>query len=323
MMAEQQIAIMGAGMVGSYLYRLLHNKGADVTIFNDPIKTKCGVHPCAWGTSNGFHELVKETGLDPEKYILKEPEYLVMDAVKVMADLITFDKPRMIHDLLRGASLTHPTPDISEYDRIIDTTGVARAYLPPIKDDAILECVQYRVTSSKPLENRMKYGNVGYAWTFPLSGQTYHVGCGCFTAESHTMLKDLGWMEGCEVICGCSAWIRLTAPKGSMPFVHGNVWGAGEAIGCVSPIAGDGIVTGMKSAQIMLQNWNDPVAYTRAILNEFAWMESERALIDKLRQGKWPSVKDAMLLKKNSERMGMKIRIKDAMALLRGLLHDI
>jgi flavin-dependent dehydrogenase len=321
MISKPQIAIMGAGMVGSYLYRLLCNAGYDnITIFNKEIRTKCGIHPCAWGTSNGFHELVKAAGLDPEEYILENPGYIMMDEVKVKADLMSFDKPRLIGDLLCDTPVIYSTPNIGEYDRIIDATGISRAYLPPIENDATLECIQYRITSEELLENRTKLGNIGYAWTFPLSDKMYHIGCGSFTTKPLKMLRELGWMKDYEVVCSCGSRIRLTAPKGSLPFVHGNTWGIGEAIGMVSPMAGDGIVPGMLSAQILLQNWNDPEAYTRAILSEFAWMEDERLVIDKLRQGKPLGVSDALVLKKNSQRMGMKIGLKDAAMLLKRLL---
>jgi len=47
-------------------------------------------------------------------------------------------------------------------------------------------------------------------------------------------------------------------------------------------LAGDGVVPGMKSVQILLQHWDDPEAYTKHILKEFRWMEKERQVIDKL-----------------------------------------
>lgn len=318
----EKIAIAGGnGLSGSYMYRLLTRAGyTDIDLFDVPQKTMCEISPCAWGTSNGFHELVAAAGLNPEKYILEKPGYIMMDEVKVHADLMTFHKPGLICDLLCEAQISYSTPDIREYDRIIDATGISRAYLPPIKNDATLRCVQYRITSEVPIENRTKLGNIGYAWAFPLSGNSYHIGCGSFTASPHTMLHQLGWMDDCVMICGCGGMIRLTAPKGSLPFHYKNIIGVGEAIGAVSPMAGDGIVPGMKSAQILLQNWTDPQAYTCAILNEFAWMEDERLVIDKLRQGKPLGVADALVLKKNSERMGMKIGLKEAAMLLKRLI---
>jgi len=325
----EKVAIMGAGMVGSYLYRLLCNAGYDnVTIFDTEHRryTKCGIHPCAWGTSSGFHELVREAGLDPEEYILEKPRYVMMDGIKVKADLMSFDKPRLINDLLCDTLITYSTPDTGEYDRIIDATGIARAYLPPIKNDAVLECIQYKVSrdpNKEPLENRIKFGNIGYAWIFPLSDNSYHIGCGSFTTNPLKNLRQLGWLEDCETICGCRSMIRLTAPKGSLPFVCGKVWGVAEAIACVSPMAGDGIVPGMKSARILLRNWTAPEAYTNATLDELAGRQDERAVIDRLRQGKKPSLSDALVLKKNSKRTGMEIGVKEAAMMIKGMMQDV
>jgi len=94
----------------------------------------------------------------------------------------------------------------------------------------------------------------------------------------------------------------------------------GEAIGCVAPLAGDGIVPGMKSVQILLACWNDSEAYRQAILREFRWMEEEREVIDKLRANGSPDVKDAWVFKRNSKRMGMKVPLQEAIRLMRNLL---
>ena len=64
------------------------------------------------------------------------------------------------------------------YDRVIDATGISRSYLPPIKGDVLLPCIQRRIETGEPLENRIKLGGVGYAWIFPLSRFVYHIGCG-------------------------------------------------------------------------------------------------------------------------------------------------
>jgi len=87
----------------------------------------------------------------------------------------------------------------------------------------------------------------------------------------------------------------------------------------VAPLAGDGVVPGMKSVQLLLQNWESPEAYTKSILKEFQWMETERQVIDKLLTKGGLGIKDAWVLKKNSRRMGMKVGVKEALLLLRAL----
>jgi flavin-dependent dehydrogenase len=177
------------------------------------------------------------------------------------------------------------------------------------------------------MNNQIKLGRIGYAWCFPLSDKEYHIGCGSLDSDPRKILKELGWMRHVskkDVRCYCSGKIRLTAPQYSQPFVtldqSHRVWGVGEAIGCVAPLAGDGIVPGMRSVQIFLEHWENPSGYTKAILREFKWMTNERRVIDKLRGNGGLSVGDAWVLRKNSRRMGMEVGLKDAILLLHHLI---
>jgi len=321
---KAKIAIAGAGMTGAYLCRLLRREGDRIDVYDVGQRTRCGLSPCAWGTSRGFAELVADAGLAADDYILERPEYLRMDDLKIRADLMTFDKPRLIRDLLGGAPIQPANLDPGKYERVIDATGVARAFLPAIADDVVLPCVQYRLKSSQPLENQINLGRIGYAWCFPLSGERYHIGCGSLTAAPRARIDALGLRQNPPggrqtVICECSGSIRLSGPQVSVPFVVDHIWGVGEAIGCVAPLAGDGIIPGMKSVQLLLRHWDDPDGYTQAVLKEFDWMRGERRVIDKLRKSRPLGVRDALVLKKNSKRMGMQIKLTDAAKILRRL----
>ncbi len=319
-----KIAIMGAGLTGSYLHRLLSLRGFRADLFDIDKKTKCGISPCAWGTSRGFSGLVADAGLDPEEYIMRRFDRLLMDGIEIQADLMTFDKPGLIRDLLKDTEVKHVEPDLTLYDKIIDATGVARAFLPPIDDDIILPCVQFRMQNHAPIDNQIKLGSIGYAWSFPLSGNEYHVGCGSLISDPRRILAELGWIDdnqsGSTMLCACAGRIRLTSPQHSLPFTHaGRTWGIGEAIGCVAPLAGDGIIPGMKSAQILLECFDDPDKYAKSILSEFQWMRGERGVIDKLRRKARLGVGDALVLKRNSKRMGMRVGLRNSLTLLRHL----
>lgn len=326
---ESRIAIAGAGIVGAYLYRLLLNKGYQVDLFDEKKRTKCGLRPCAWGTSRGFTELVRAAGLDPESYILNRVDYLMMDEVRVQADLKTFDKPRLVKDLLQDAQIAYSEPDLTKYHRVIDATGVSRAFLPRIGHDIVLPCVQYRVRVGEERKNAVRLGGIGYAWCFPLSSNDYHIGCGSLVSDPRRVIEFLGWLGDAasrgdgRIICRCRGRIRLTAPLFSQPFVvcdgKSKIWGVGEAIGCVAPLAGDGIVTGMKSARLLMENWDDPRSYAHAVLEEFAWMENERKVIDKLSRRQKLTFRDAWVLKKNSRRMGMRIGLRQALKFVKAL----
>jgi hypothetical protein len=320
-----RIAIAGAGMTGAYLYKLLPEQYHDIDIFDRNPGTHCGITPCAWGTSRGFTELVKSSGLDPTNYILKRTDHVMIDGLRIPADLMTFDKSRLISDLLIEATVKYELIDTTRYDRIIDATGVARAFLPPLQDDIILRCMQYRIETTALLENRIQLGKIGYGWTFPLAGNEYHIGCGSLIADPHRIIDEIGWLRDVQrtTRCACTGEIRLSAPRYSQPFVFrdsiSEIWGVGEAIGCVAPLAGDGIVPGMRSVQLLIQWWNDPAGYTRAILKEFHWMEKERQVINKLKNCEHLTLRDAWVLKKNARRMGMQVGLTEAAALLRHL----
>jgi flavin-dependent dehydrogenase len=321
-----KVAIAGAGTTGGYLYRLLRNEGFQVDIFDKKRNTACGITPCAWGTSIGFAELIQSAGLDAEKYVLHRADHVFMDDVRLRGELMTYDKPSLEKDLLEGATVKRGPLPVRAYDRIVDATGMRRAYLPPIENDILLPCAQRRVLTDVPLENRIKLGGLGYAWCFPLAKRGYHIGCGTLTRDPNDALKEIGWLTEnprLNIICACKGRVRLSGPHDSQPFVidgtREGIWGVGEAIGCVAPLAGDGVVPGMKSVKILLEHWNDPDGYRLAILKEFEWMKKEREVINKLTDAVRLSLKDAWVLKKNATRMGMKVELKDSLVLLKAI----
>lgn len=318
-----KIAIAGAGISGAYMYRLLKNNGFDVTIFDLEHKTNCGINPCAWGTSKGFEELVKKAGLNPDDYILQRIDHIWFDEIKIKAYMLTIDKPKLIKDLLGDAEVGKYGPPGSlryDYDRIIDATGVARAFLPPIDNDLISPCYQYRKVRDLPDGMHIKIGRVGYAWCFPLSDDEFHIGAGSLVMDPIRILKAVGWLPIANqtgVKCACYSKVRQTAPMGSRPFVHENVWGIGEAIGCVAPMLGDGIIHGMRSALFQLENLYSAIDYERAILREFSWMDKEREVVDRFIQGKPIGLGSALVLQRNTRRMDLKLGLWDAFRLLR------
>lgn len=321
-----KVAIAGAGTTGAYLYRLLINEGFQADIFDKKRNTACGITPCAWGTTIGFVELVQAVGLDPEKYILQRVDHVIMDDVELKGEVMTYDKPSLEKDLLEGGTIKRGPLRVVAYDRVIDATGMHRAYLPPIENDILLPCAQRRVMTEAPLENRIKLGGLGYAWCFPLAEHGYHVGCGTLARNPNDALKKISWLTDnpkWKILCACKGKVRLSGPHGSQPFVRDGtregIWGVGESIGCVAPLAGDGVVPGMKSVQILLDHWNDPAGYTAAILKEFEWMKKQREVVDKLQAASRLKLKDAWVLKKNATRMGIDVALKDALVLLKAI----
>jgi flavin-dependent dehydrogenase len=325
-MRKATVAIAGAGMVGSYLHRILDDSGIAADLYTtNGLRTSCGISPCAWGTSRPFFDLVRSAGLDPYDYVLRRADKVIFQGIELRGELLTFDKPRLIKDLQNGTRMTEGPLKGDGYERVIDATGTARAYLPPVHQDLTVPCVQYRVSGADldPSAVYITYGNIGYSWSFPLSETEFHIGGGSIAVDPIEMVRKSGLLDhGGRTLCGCQGRVRISTPQSSAPFVNPNaglgceVWGVGEAIGVVAPIAGEGVVHGMRSARILQQCWDDPEKYTAKIKAEFPWMPTERRILEKLMAGGSPSMGDWRALMKMGRRMGADIGLKETISML-------
>jgi len=320
-----RVAIAGAGLTGAYLYRRLRGR-FDVDIFDLEKSTRCGAAPCAWGTSKEFAYYANRVGLDPNRYVRTVTSSVYLDDVLLNVNLITFDKPRFIKDLLQGATIGCDPLHPENYDRVIDATGSWRAFLPPLQRDILVPGIQYLVETHVPLQTRVSFVKIGYGWCFPLSENRYHIGCACLSETPQARLQELGWLHldnGMKVLCRCSGMLRVASVHDAQPFVTtaagSNIWGVGEAIGCVSPLVGEGIVPSLQSAEILLNHWNNADEYTKAILSAFDWMREEREVVDRLIAGRSLGIRDAWIVKKNSNRMGITVGLEVALKLMRKL----
>jgi len=326
---SSHVAIAGAGMIGSYLHRILSDRGIEADIYDDGHgHASCGINPCAWGATSSFRKHVEAAGLDPEQYVLKDFDTINFEGADLEAHLLTFDKPRLIADLRQGVEVRPGRIPEGRYDRIVDATGLRRAYLPGIKDDLLVPCVQYRVRREKADGSKVTilYGNLGYSWIFPLSSDEYHIGAGSVLADPRVTLESSGFLgPDCRILCGCSGKVRSTSPLGCRPFVwrdasmRWDVWGVGESIGAVAPIAGEGIVPGMTSARLLVENWDDARAYTSAILRQFSWMIDEKKVIGKVAVGAQLGMRDWIILRRTGRRMGSPVTMSQTRDLLKCL----
>lgn len=313
---KMRIGIMGAGIAGSYLYRLLKNETEhELEIHDKPHTNPCGINPCAWGTSKGFEDLVKEIGLNPDNYILMRHSRIKIDKETVRAYALTIDKPKLIRDMLGSAHVKLGTVIPDKFDLIVDATGVERAFLPSINGDITLPCVQTKAEIENT-EMRIHISRIGYSWIFPISNKTAHIGAGSLVVKPADILSEM-LPSGCKNICSCANRVRITSPSHSLPFTNGKVWGVGEAIGCVAPLAGEGIIPSMISAKILRHNLLDKDAYTSQILHEFEWMEAERDVVDDLNGGNMLNINNGMTLLKTVKRMGMDLNLLQALRILR------
>ncbi len=316
-----RIAIAGAGMSGAFLYNLLKEAGmVEVDIFDKQRRSRCGIRPCAWGfaPSSEYRRLVSRV-LDPGQFEMYHSDFMHIDGVKIPADIITFDKSALLRGLLEGVDVKYVPLDPTKYDRVIDATGVDRAFLGPIENnDLIADLIQYRVKSEEPLDPYFRTSTLGYEYCFPLGSNQYHVGKGSIKIDVSDFKPFGDENSKVSVVCKCPSRLRLASPYYSQPFVlNSKIVGMGESIGTVAPLGGDGNPYSMQCAEMLVENWDDLDAYTKAILGRFDWMRKERQAIEKLWSGKMPSMNDARAFIQHSRLAGFKMGPMYAMKLFR------
>ncbi len=279
-----KVQIYGAGIAGSYLYHLLSQNGFDVTIYDIRSKPDCR---CAWGFSySETKSLYREIGINVDDYILSKPKYVVVNDRLWLKnkEIVILDKKRLIEDLWKF-ELREEGGDI-----IIDATGHSRAILPKIENDAVYATVQY-VEKHDLDENIYIYMvRTGYAWAFPL-GDRWHIGAGDLTKERALelieKLREIYGLKKEKGECSCVGRIRLLPPSKCKPIVYGNVYGVGEAIGCVSG-AGEGNAPSLKCAKIFYDCLTEGKLdeYEKRVLDEFWWIELEHEFVSAVQNGK-------------------------------------
>jgi len=308
----ERVAIMGCGSGGSYLYRLLrfHKPDLDITLFDHPTSNPCGIKGCAWGLSRPlFYRYCREVCLTPEKYDLGAYDHIILNGKRLKADLCIIDKPAFIRDLLGGAKLLEPeVAQPGEFDRIIDATGFDRAYLPPVAASPIVAAVQVRLAARPPeAPTAVLSPRGGYSWLFPAGANEVHLGAlspSGFEAAKAELREMMGNIDQSRAICSCRGQIRNHGPV--PPFVEGKVWGLGEAIGLVDPVTGAGIVPALASARFLLDHWDSPADYEKAVLHRFGYMTKEAAVLNHLTAGRMLSSADLFFPKQALETIGIK-----------------
>jgi len=309
------IAIAGAGVAGSYIHRLLSVRGyRSVEIFDVEHRIACGIHPCGYGVDRSFDALVRIAGLDPADYVLHVPPRLLarVESVAVRTSVFMIDKPRLVRELLAGAGVRHEPVDVGRYDLVIDATGVARAYAPPLPDDLKARVVQWRVRVRKPVGTTFMATRrlPGYAWIMPLDevGSEVHVGAGC-RAGTGSPARELTHpafrrLDVERVVCACGAHIRLSGPDFAR-IVHENVWAVGEAAGLVGPASGAGNVYAMTSGLRLVEHLGDAPGYVEALRKAFVELVPEAAAVRKVVLGRLPTVRDLVHIRRGWARAGV------------------
>jgi len=332
-----RIAIAGAGVAGSYISRLLRMRGyRGVDVFDIRHRIACGIHPCGYGVDGSFDQLVRRVGLDPSRHVLHVPPRLLakVESVAARTSVVMIDKPAFIADLLDGVEVKYDRIDVGRYDLVVDATGEARAYAPPLENDLKARVVQWRVRveQASPTTFMPTRGFPGYAWIMPLSedGAELHVGAGCgegIRVASKTLTSTaFRPLQIEQIICACGARIRLCGPDFTR-VVDGKIWAVGEAAGLVGPASGAGNVYAMQSAVRLVDNLGNPRGYVEGLRQDFSVLIPEARAVRKVLSGRLPGIRDLRHIRQGWSRAGVDVAWHDmprlALAMGRAFLEPV
>ncbi|MDD1706315.1 MAG: NAD(P)/FAD-dependent oxidoreductase [Methanoregulaceae archaeon] len=334
------VAIAGAGIAGTYLARLLQEKGINPDLFDGmEHETTCRCRSCGWGAPVGIGNYLAKAGLLFDDYLMTPMVSMNFVGLVSKTPLCTINKPRLLRDLASGLPLQKQSlgiKDADAYDIIVDATGISRAFLPPCRSDLVLPTVQHRVfvesLCGEPLEAGV-YGNripgLGYLWIFPLGQGQYHIGVGGIRLDQHESIMEQFYEEHAPrftftPICSCRGIIRVASPYYSAPLYASRtrengtpqrIIGVGEAIGTVSPFTGEGIIYSLECARLLADSFPDEKRYASKVLARFGWMKRERETLDYLLskgRATGPRLRDRWRFFRNAQRSGIDLPMIEA-----------
>ena len=284
-----RVSIVGDGIAGRTLYRILKIRGLEVDLYGQEKHTRCNIRPCGFGTSASCIKLVGKLGITPKEYVLRHDNYLKIDGRSIGADLYWIDKPKLLAAITKD--IRYDQPDIDDYDVVVDATGVTRVCSPSFPDFADKKAVSYqrRVILNSQAAPAFDVIRGGYLWTIPLGGKEAHIGGGStILAQDKVEQLVIGYVqekEPNEITCSCSESVRVSGPI--FPVVSGKVVTVGESAGFVVPFGIAGIYTAFESAIILADYiYEDNTAgYDRAMRRRFGWLRGARKILDSVERG--------------------------------------
>jgi flavin-dependent dehydrogenase len=287
-----KVAVIGIGVAGAYLMNQL-NDFHDVKVVGfERMEEKNHDAVCAWATcENVMKDYAKKCGLDFNRYVLHEGKKMTVDIGKGidsgksidvnLKGMISYDKLGLIQDMIKGTNIIYnKAPDKNsleqEFDLIIDSTGFHRHYLPKLKDELWIPCIQYKVK----YEDQVPFDDFylkafpslsGYFWYFPLGNGYAHIGSGDFRRKHTNEFLEMFLREyKCTVIKKVGRPVRITPPANCLPFSDGRkTVGVGESIGTVYPLLGEGIIPSTICAEIFIKNMYNLSKYYEEVLDYF------------------------------------------------------
>jgi len=289
LLQKHSIGIVGDGIAGRTLYRILKMRGLRVDLYGQKKNTNCGIRPCGFGTDAFCVNIIENRlGISPQEYVLRRDNYIRVNGRRIKGDLYWIDKPKLLEAI--ATDIRYDKPDIDSYDILVDATGVARAYSPVFPDDKKATSYQHRVILNFQVDPAFDVIRGGYLWTIPLGEKEAHIG-GASTILPSNEVKQLvnsrvEHMHPSTIICGCSESVRLSGPI--FPMVTGKIITVGESAGLVIPFGGAGIRTAFESAIMLAAHIcrGDIIGYDRAIRKRFGWLRDIRKIVDNAEKGR-------------------------------------
>jgi len=221
-------------------------------------------HLCAWGS---FEDLLRDrlrrVGLSVEDYVLSKVDHLVLNGVSMrVRNLVVVDKPRMLEDLLPARRVVKREVRQFKPQR---NEVLVNATSQPFGECHKIATTQQRAVL-RGLEPNTIYVNIhpkfiGYGWAFPLSddGRDWHLGAGCSNGDPAVLaelFKRRYRLEEVSRLCVCGREIRVVNPEEAV-LVRDGVVSIGEAAGAVEPIAAEGMLSSIDSAELLYDSLSE------------------------------------------------------------------
>lgn len=341
-----KFAIIGAGVAGSYLGKMLQSHGHKVTVYESSQPEKHWP-VCAWGASKYMLEhFSNQAGLDFNKYIFHKGKKLKMDLPNNKEEfldldgLVTYNKKQWEQDLLKDIDIRYSnhckkeTFPLYDYDYVLDCTGFHRRFLPKSKTDFVIPAYEYMVENINDMDEFYVIGYKGargYFWYFPLNNGIGFMGAGDIDKKYFGIKEFFESHPQAKIIKKIGRPIRLAPPKLMEPFSHGNIIGVGESIGTVFPMLGEGIIPSLICCELFLKNIDDNhkvdiEQYRQAVLEKFDYYYDVYKIIRLKMDKKLNTIKHFNLLlkmyknmKKEEKRFGFEINFEKMRRLVNAL----
>jgi len=269
------VAIIGAGISGSYLARRLEEAGFKVKVY-DRTRRWRGCR-CAWASyGDELDDLLRPLFLHAEDFELAKIEVAVVNGVEI--DLgrppIIIDKPKLLKELWSGEVVQKEIrfPERVRARLVVNATGI------PICPEEFIALPAYQtlVEGDYPRDRALVYmrHNVrGYAWFFPAKEGFFHLGAACLDYDPEILSRDLLNFYDLKVrkVCECEDRIRVMNPQYGIDITSerkksgGLVLSVGEAAGAVHPISGEGNIPSLIGASLLFD------AIKREGVDEAVW----------------------------------------------------